>query len=98
MKLEDKFVIHGNNTLIFRREGNKYITFDPVGLEYYDLNLIGAEICYCIAQGKLVSEILDILAKEYNVDKKILKEEVYNFILTFPCRESLKDKLSELGM
>ena len=42
------FIIHGSKDLIFRRESEDFIFFDPYDLEFYRVDFIGAEILYLI--------------------------------------------------
>ncbi|HDR7211049.1 TPA: hypothetical protein QCX03_004183, partial [Bacillus cytotoxicus] len=53
------FTIEGKKNILFRQEGNQYVFFDPIALEYYVTNYIGAEILYYISKGKNFKFIVD---------------------------------------
>ncbi len=49
--MDNVFYLNGTKTLIFRKEKDKYITFNPNKLEFYSINLIGSEILFLISKG-----------------------------------------------
>ena len=44
------FVIEGSKKLIFRKEDDRYICFDPEGLEFYEVNETAACILFLVAE------------------------------------------------
>lgn len=68
----DNFIIHAQKDLIFRREAlfgedNAWITFDPVELEYYSLNITAAEIFYIIYLGLSKKEGYFKFCEKYDI-------------------------------
>ena len=49
---------------------------------YYTLNDTGAAIWKYCAQGRRWDEILDFVSHEYQMEKKILEEEIYSYLQT----------------
>lgn len=96
--MKDVFYIEGEKKLIFRKEKNEYITFNPINLEFYSINFIGAEILYLIALGKKYNEIIDYFVNKYKINEYEFKEDLRNFINNFGCKEIIKKNLIELGI
>jgi hypothetical protein len=76
MNIDDIFYIYGEKLLIFRKEGDFYITFNPEELQYYKINLIGAEILYLISKKYTYASLL-----KYFIQKYKLSEESFKMIL-----------------
>ena len=78
------------DVLIFRKEGDMYITFDPVNLEYYKLNKTSTQIIYLISQNNSFEDIVCLLSKEYSVLEETLRTDIIEFIESFPCSSIIK--------
>ncbi|HFK1753572.1 TPA: hypothetical protein ACGXP3_004000 [Bacillus cereus] len=89
------FIIHGKKNIIFRQEGDKYVFFDPIALEYYVTNFIGAEILYYISTGKDFHFIADKISEEYEINEDMSKETIREFLLDFPLLSIISSNLIE---
>lgn len=79
------FYILGKKYLIFRKEGDYFISFDPIALEFVKINLIGSEMLYLISKQYKFSEILEYFIEKYNVDKKVIYEDLVVFFINYRC-------------
>ena len=53
----------------FRRFGGELVVLDLSGGEYFALNEMGARIWSDLAQGRAVSDVVEGLAQEYELDQ-----------------------------
>ncbi|MBZ9637474.1 PqqD family protein [Clostridium sp. FP1] len=79
------FYITGKKNLIFRKEGECFISFDPLALEFVKINLIGSEILYLISKKYEFSDILQYFVDKYNVDKKTIYGDLVEFLKRYTC-------------
>ncbi|KMT49849.1 hypothetical protein TU51_12380 [Bacillus cytotoxicus] len=89
------FTIEGKKNILFRQEGNQYVFFDPIALEYYVTNYIGAEILYYISKGKNFKFIVDKISEEYDITEDMGKETTKEFLLDFPLLSIISSNLIE---
>ncbi|MGI2791055.1 PqqD family peptide maturation chaperone WgkC [Bacillus cytotoxicus] len=89
------FTIEGKKNILFRQEGNEYVFFDPIALEYYVTNYIGAEILYYISKGKDFKFIVDKISEEYDITEDMGKETIKEFLLDFPLLSIISSNLIE---
>ena len=97
MKIADYFFIEGEKNLIFRKEGDKYITFDPERLEFFKLNHIGAEIMYYISKQVPLKEMVTTFEQEYKIPSHIAEKDIINFTLNCSFSIHIKNILKDLG-
>lgn len=72
MKMLDYFFIEGEKALIFRKEGDKYITFDPEWLEFFKLyHIAEIDIIYFILRCSFSTHIKNTL-KKLGVDSETI--------------------------
>lgn len=98
MSIEDVFYIYGKKLLIFRKEGDSYITFSPEQLEYYKINFVGAEILYLIANKYTYNSLIDYFTKKYNLSEKSFKKDLMSFLSSFGCKDLIQNNLIELNI
>jgi hypothetical protein len=96
MLLPDAFFIFGKKKLIFRKEENEYISFDPFDLDFIKLNKTGAEILYLISKNTTYRNIIDIIAIQYGLSKEMIENDINNFIYDYPSNKIIKNNLIEL--
>lgn len=96
MKIPNYFYIEGNKILLFRKEGDNFITFDPERLEFLKLNFIGAEIMYYISVHMKLEEIVNCFAEKYSISKNVAKGDILNFIEGCSFMVHIKELLTEL--
>ncbi|GIN63298.1 hypothetical protein J27TS8_32910 [Robertmurraya siralis] len=89
------FIIEGKKNILFRQEGAEYVFFDPIALEFYVTNHIGAEILYYISKGKDFKFIIGKMSEEYDITKDMCKETVKEFLLNFPLLSIISSNLIE---
>ena len=94
----DCFIIHGNRDLIFRRENNFYIVYDPYELEFYKFNEFSAEIMYLISKEYSYSKIFDYFKNNYLCEEDEFKATVLGFLIDCPIRKSIGVNLAQLGL
>lgn len=97
MNTIDAFYISGKKDLLFRREDDLYINFDPVNLESIKLNISGAKIMFLISQNFKYNQIIDFLTEDYGAEEEKTKGIVSDFIENYKCKEHIIDKLNELN-
>lgn len=97
MKMVDCFLVEGEKTLIFRKEGDKYITFDPERLEFFKLNRVGAEIMYYISKRLSLKEMVTNFEQEYKIPPHIAEKDINNFISNCSFSVHIKNILGNLG-
>lgn len=88
-----QFKIKGKKDLFFYRNGDSYTVFDPVFLEYYGVDIIGAEILYCLSKNFTLNQIVDCLVEEYDIDNEFCKETVIDFLDNVPIKELIYPNL-----
>ena len=98
MEIKSVFYINGIKKLIFRKEGNKYITFNPIDLEFFRINLIGAEILFLISENFKYEQIVTHFTDKYKVSSEIIKKDIKNFLSSFGCTDLIKNNLSKLDI
>lgn len=82
--LVDKFVINGKKDIYVEKLNDSYLLYDPIALEYYNIDEIGAEILYCLSQNLSLSRIVQTLQESYEVDYEECKNAVLEFLETIP--------------
>lgn len=97
MMIPDYFYLEGSKTLLFRREGNVYITFDPERLEFLKLNLIGAEIMYYVSVHMPMENMVKIFAEKYHIPKSTAEYDISMFIRGCSFTVYIEKLLEELG-
>ena len=95
--MKDVFKITGNKTLIFRKEGDRYLTFDPIAFEFVELNLMGGRIMRSISQDVDFEGIVDMLAQEFPIPRSKVEDDVLRFVQNTPLIEILSDTFTRLG-
>ncbi|WP_279146139.1 hypothetical protein [Clostridium tyrobutyricum] len=98
METINYFIIEGTKDLIFRKEGENFIFFDPYGLEYYRTNYTGAEILYLISKNYHYNQIVEHFTNEYNISEKSFKEIFSNFLSKFPLLNIIYANLIQLDI
>ena len=98
MKEIDCFIIHGSKDLIFRRESEDFIFFDPYDLEFYRVDFIGAEILYLISKKVTFKELLDYFVTTYELTPNSAKHEILYFLNTFPLLKIIYSNLISLDI
>lgn len=96
--MEDVFRIKGIKTLILRREKDKYITFNPIKLEYYTINEIGAEILYLISKNKSKEYIVKYFVDKYGISDEIFERDMLAFINSFGALDIIENNLKKLKL
>lgn len=90
------FYIAGKKNLIFRKEGEYFISFDPLALEFVKINLIGSEMLYLISQKYEFNDILQYFVDKYNIDKKNIYKDLMEFLKNYRCLGLIYDILVDL--
>ena len=96
MKMPKSFYIEGSKTLIFRREGDKYITFDPEKLEFSRLNIIGAELLYLVSLNLNYNNIKKHFISKNNISDDTISKDIELFFNNFSCTNLISNKLQSL--
>lgn len=94
--MKDVFRIKGVRTLILRKEKDKYITFNPIKLEYYTINEIGAEILYLVSQNRTKESIIRYFVDKYLISSIIFEKDMMAFINSFGALDVIKNNLKKL--
>lgn len=92
------FLIEGSKNIIIRREEDYFICFDPVALEFYEINEAGACILFLISEKQTYEAIIDILQDWFEMERNKVKEYVDQFIETLPLKALILTNLVELGV
>jgi len=72
MVINEKIIareIHGEMVLLNKENG-----------DYFSLNSIGTDIYNCLSKGMEIEEITDFLLEKYDVEYKVLKQDVISLI------------------
>jgi len=72
MVINEKIIareIHGEMVLLNKENG-----------DYFSLNSIGTDIYNCFSKGMEIEEITDFLLEKYDVEYKVLKQDVISLI------------------
>lgn len=93
----ESFWIQGTKKLIFRREGEEYITFNPEDLEFLQINEVGAMILFLISRDFNLDEIINFFAENYKKNKDDLKAEILVFLRNYECNYLISDILGKLN-
>lgn len=93
----DTFYISGIKELIFRREEDFFINFDPDALEFIKINMSGAKILFLISKGYDFDEITDYFTDTYNINRNNVKKEIKDFINNYRCKHLMQDILNRLN-
>lgn len=92
------FIIKGSKDLIFRREGERYICFDPIGLEFYEINETGACILFLISEEQEYNNMVEILMEWFELQKDVVEEYIQSFLRVFPMKNLIIHNLVKLGV
>jgi len=84
--LVDKFVIHGKKDIYIEKLNDNYVLYDPIALEYHNINEIGANILYYLSQNLSLPMIVQTLQESYEVDYEECKAAVLEFLEEIPIR------------
>ncbi len=91
--VKNKFTIKGKKDLIFLKNENAYTVYDPINLEYYEIDELGAEILYLLSKNFSIKIMVDILMDEYEVSEQVCKETILNFFNTIPIKDLIYPNL-----
>lgn len=92
------FFIDGRKKIIIRREEDFFICFDPIALEFYEINEEGAYILFLISEKQEYETIIDILQDWFEMERNEVKEYVDQFIKSLPLKALILTNLIELGV
>ncbi len=60
--------------------GGESVLLDPVSGRYFGLNEVGTRIFELLGKPRSISELVEVLVQEYEVDKEHLKQDVEQFV------------------
>lgn len=84
MENVSSFTISGTKNILFRKEYDGYVFFEPHSLEFYTVNQSGAEILYLISKGYDYIKIKDHFTEIYDINEGDLKSMLEEFLVTSP--------------
>ena len=96
--MENYFVLEGKRKLIIRKEGEYYILFDPIDLDFYKINNTGAEILYLISLNKSFIDMINYFMEKYNLEQNYVNDFVKNYLNSFPLKHIIMNNLINLGI
>lgn len=96
--LNDYFVIKGKKDLIFKKDQGDFWVYDPIALEYYKIDEIGAEILYCISKNFNLEQIIEVLIEQYDVSVKECQEAILQFLENNPLQYVIYTNLIQSGL
>ena len=73
------FCINGTKKIIFRKEGNVFICFDPIDLEFYEVNMTGACILFLVSEKYSYKFMVDTLIDWFELKRAKVLPEDYDF-------------------
>lgn len=92
----NSFNINGRKILIFRREADYFVSYDPVKLEIYSVNFIGAEMLYLISEKIKYQDIIKHFTDNYDIGKEEFENDICEFFANYRCKDLIIDKLYKL--
>ncbi len=95
---KELFCIRGKKDLIFRKDHKNFYVYDPIALEYYKIDEIGAEILYCISKNFSLDKIIMVLTDEYDVEYEECKKEVISYVEHNPLQYIFYTNLIQSGL
>jgi len=98
MEISNCFILEGTRDLIFRKEREEYMFFDPLSLECYSINESGAEILCLISKQKKLEDILEYFIDNYEISLMEIKEFVLEFLFEFPLIKIILPILIQLDI
>ncbi len=90
--------INGTKKIIFRKEGNVFICFDPIDLEFYEVNMTGACILFLVSEKYSYKFMVDTLIDWFELKRAKVEQYIIEFFQTFPMRNLIMVNLLELGV
>lgn len=81
---KQQFTIKGKRDLTLFRMNGTYMCYDSIGLEYYSIDKIGAEILYCISKRMKLDQIIEVLQEQYEVDTETCRTAIIDFLESSP--------------
>ena len=84
LEARDFFILDCKKSLIFRKEYKGYVVFDPIGLEFYIMNEIAAEIMYLLSEGLRYEQMFSHYADMYGIEEGDFKELLRDFFVASP--------------
>jgi hypothetical protein len=76
MGIQKDQVISVSSEVLFQEVSGEMVLLDLASENYFGLDELGARIWGLLNEGKDVSQILELLLQEYEVDRKTLEEDV----------------------
>ena len=83
--------MHFSEHIKIREEKFGTVVFDTLREKVFVVNETGKDILNLLRQGKLIEDIIGLLASAYNVQPKDIKEDVASFI-----KQLEQDKIASL--
>ena len=83
--------MHFSEHIKIREEKFGTVVFDTLREKVFVVNETGKDILNLLKEGKLIEDIIGLLASAYNVQPKDIKEDVAGFI-----KQVEKDKIASL--
>ena len=83
--------MHFSEHIKIREEKFGTVVFDTLREKVFVVNETGKDILNLLREGKLIEDIIGLLASAYNVQPKDIKEDVAGFI-----KQLEKDKIASL--
>ena len=92
------FCILCNKNIIIRRESKYFITFDPIALEFYEINDFGACILYLLSKKISYNQIIDYIQDWFSIERNSATNYIQEFITNFPMKKQIFSYLLDLGV
>jgi hypothetical protein len=92
--IDQDFTISGKKIIIVKKiEKDFFMLFDPINLNYFNINGVGADILYYISKKFSLEKIIKALTDEYAVSDSECKKLVIEFIDTLPVQSLIYPNL-----
>ncbi len=78
MKLSDRITIPSQ--VIAREVGDETVILDLASGTYFGLDPVGARIWQLMGEGKILSEICEVMLDEYEVSREELERDTMNLV------------------
>lgn len=88
-----KFKLKGKKDLIFLKNEDIYTVYDPIYLEYYEVDEVGAELLYLLSKNSSLDVMINYITDEYDISYQQCKKEILMFFNNIPIKDLIYPNL-----
>ena len=95
MEIKDTDILTRNSEILSSDMDGETVMMSVENSEYYSLSTVGTKIYDILSEDMSFSSLIDILTKEYNVDRAVCEKDTKEFLVELVNKNIVKIKDTE---